>query len=278
MIPHHATEPTLMDLLRLLWRARIFLVLGAVLGCIGAVLFLMCSVPHYRVTMLVAPAERTVRADVKSFLPGHPGFALQYMERSMAAPEDTDFTRFEYTFRGRRVASSLFSDLSIVEGLRRERKFVFSPAPDMAGAEDMAEYFRKKIAIEPVGNTPLRRIVFDHPEPEFAMALLQRLYYQTDLLIRHEVAARAEGRAGYLKGMLEKTTHPDHRRVLTSLLMEQEHLLMMLAMEEPFAAIIAEPPARSVKPWWPRRSLIFAGFIFAGALLGFAVHRPVGHA
>jgi uncharacterized protein involved in exopolysaccharide biosynthesis len=79
--------------------------------------------------------------------------------------------------------------------------------------------------------------------------------------------------ATYLKDVLDKTSHPDHRRALTALLMEQEHLLMMLAMDEPFAAILAEPPAASVRPWWPRKSLIFAGFAFAGALIGFAMTR-----
>ena len=269
-----SSEPTLMDLIRQLWSARFVLLLGAALGCVAASLFLVLSVPHYRVTMLVAPAERTVRADIKSFLPENAGFAAHYREGSMAALDAADFTRFEYILRGPSVADSLSRDKPVLDGLSREGKFVFSSAADLNGTDELAHYFRKKIAIEPVGNTPLRRIVYDHPEPEFAIALLNRLYEQADSLIRRDVAAKAEGRAAYLKDMLEKTGHPDHRRVLTSLLMEQEHLLMMLAMEEPFAAIVAEPPAASVRPWWPRKSLIFTGFAFAGALLGFALRHP----
>lgn len=270
-MPQKNAEPTLPDLLRLLWRAWPHLLIGAALGGLGAVLFLLLSIPHYRVTMLVAPAERGVRADVKSFLPDNPDFALQYVDRSRESPAFADFTRFEHTLRGRSVASGLTGDKPLLDGLRRDRRFVFSPHPDLASVDDLATYFRKKITIEPVGNTTLRRVVFDHPEPAFATALLNRLYRQADSLIRRDVAARAEGRVGYLKGMLEKTSHPDHRRVLTSLLMEQEHLLMMLAMEEPFAAIVVEQPSSSARPWWPRKSLIFAGFAFAGALVGFAL-------
>jgi len=58
---------------------------------------------------------------------------------------------------------------------------------------------------------------------------------------------------------------------LTALLMEQEHIRMILGANEPYAAIIAEPPSVSVKPYWPRKSLIVAGFMFAGMIAGFAL-------
>lgn len=266
-----SAEPTLPDVLRLLWRARASLFIGGVLGCVGAALFLLFSIPHYRISMLVAPAEQTIRVDIKYFLPENSGFALQDAAGRMAAPDMTDFTRFEYTLRGRNVARGLTSDQAVMDGLRRDRKFVFIKPPALKTADDLTAYFNKKIAVAPVGDTPLRRIVFDHPEPEFGMALLNTLYARTDALIRQDMAATAKARALYLKDMLDKTSHPDHRRALTALLMEQEHRLMILAMEEPFAAIITEPPAASVRPWWPRKNLIFAGFAFAGALLGFAL-------
>ena len=63
--------------------------------------------------------------------------------------------------------------------------------------------------------------------------------------------------------------HPDHRRALTSLLMEQEHVQMILAMDEPFAAIIAEPPAAGVKPYWPRKAIVLPVGLLAGMVLAY---------
>lgn len=268
-------EPTLADLVTHLWRARAAVVVGGLAGCALAALFLFFAIPHYRVTMLVVPVERGMRADVKNFLPDNPGvaleYALQYMTGSVSALESTEFSRFEHILRGRSVAAALLDDPAIADGLRAMRRFVFMSGPRIGTADDMAAVLDRHVHVMPVGNTSLRRIAFDHPDPGFAINMLHRLYVRGDSLIRADAAGRSALRVEYLHGMLEKTTHPDHRRALAALLMEQEHVLMMLRMDEPFSAMIAEPPAASARPWWPRRSLVFTGFAFAGALAGFAI-------
>ncbi|MGZ9098052.1 MAG: Wzz/FepE/Etk N-terminal domain-containing protein [Micavibrio sp.] len=264
-------EPSLADVFKALWLARRYVILGAIFGLAGAALFLLLSVPHYRITMLVAPAERAAQTDVKALLPDNPSFALQYLVNTMGSQDSSDFMRFENTLRGPSVAALLLKDPKAAEGLGHSQKFRVSPSVSIDTPEKLSAVLEKKIAIMPVGNTPLRRIVIDHPSAEFGAALLRRLYSETDRLIRNEVAENARKRSLYLKDMLDKVNHPDHRRALTSLLMEQEHILMILAMDEPFVAIIAEPPSASVKPWWPRKNLILAGFAFVGMVLGFAV-------
>lgn len=264
-------EPSLADVTKALWMARRYVMVGAMLGLVGAVLFLALCVPHYRITMLVAPAERAAKTDIKSLLPDNPSFAVQYLVNTMGSQDSTDFMRFENTMRGPSVAAVLLKDPAIAEGLKESGKFRISPTVTIDTPEKLSDTLEKKISVMPVGNTPLRRIIIDHPSAEFGTALLRRLYGETDRLIRNEVAENARKRSLYLKDMLDKVSHPDHRRALTSLLMEQEHILMILAMDEPFAAIIAEPPSASVKPWWPRKSLILAGFVFAGMVLGFAI-------
>lgn len=271
-----ADEPTLADVFGALWAARASVLIGAALGLAAAFLLLLFAVPHYRVSMLVAPAERPAQADIKTLLPDNPGFALQYLANTVGAQDSTDFTRFEHILLGPAVAGRIGAEdrQKIFEGMGQVCKFRFGCSPGRDSAAAMAELFQKTVKIEPVGNTKLRRVVFDHPSGAFGAWLLDRLYDEADRMIRAEVAERAHRRADYLKTVLGKTSHPDHRRALTSLLMEQERILMILAMDEPFAAIVAEPPAVSVRPVWPRRSLIFAGFAFAGAFLGFALRRP----
>lgn len=264
-------DPTLADVLKAIWRGRGFVSAGAGLGFLLAVFFLLAAIPQYRMTMLVAPAEHAPKADIKALLPDNPSFALQYLVNTIGSQDAADFMRFETMLRGPQLAGLLLKDPKIKDGLGQSGSFVFSAAPDMGSAAALAEFLEKRLKIMPVGNTPLRRVMIDHASPEFGLYLLGRIYAETDRVIRMEMAEKARARSLYLKNMLEKVNHPDHRRALTSLLMEQEHILMLLAMDEPFAAIIAEPPYASARIWWPRKSLIFPAFMLAGIVAGFAL-------
>ncbi len=271
MTAEPTAEPTLADVFKALWRGRGFVAAGAVVGLLLALVFLFLTVPQYRMTMLVAPAERAPKADIKALLPDNPSFALQYLVNTIGSQDSTDFMRFETMLRGPQIAGVLLKDPKIKEGLNQAGPFVFSAAPDISSATALSDFFEQRLKIMPVGNTPLRRIMIDHTSPEFGLYLLGRLYAETDRVIRVEIADKAQTRSRYLKEMLNKVNHPDHRRALTSLLMEQEHILMLLAMQEPFAAIIAEPPYASARIWWPRKSLIIPGFVLAGMVFGFAI-------
>lgn len=268
-MPH---EPTLEDLLKDLWRARAFLLAGALTGLALAACFLIVAVPHYRATMLVAPAERGTGPDIKALLPGNSSFAVQYMMDAMGSADSRDFMRFEHTMRGPLAAQTLLEDKRITQGVKADRDFRFGAGPQPINSpEKLAAYLGEKIAIEPVGNTPLRRVVYKHPDREFAAYLLRRLHETADNLIRQEIRERTANRSVYLEQALLTTDHPDHRRALTSLLMEQEHVRMILAVDEPFAAIIAEPPYAEVKVYWPRAAVIVPAFMMVGTILGYGI-------
>lgn len=270
MLPVQA-EPSLFDVIHAMWRGRAAVALGGVAGLVLAVVFLVLAVPQYRIAMLVAPAERAPKADLKALLPDNPGFALQYLVNTIGSQDATDFMRFETMLRGPQVAGMLLADAKIKTGMEQSRKFAFLPPLNLDGAASLSTVLEKQLRIAPVGNTPLRRISIDHHDPVFGLYLLNKLYAETDRVISGEVAEKARTRSLYLKDALGRVNHPDHRRALTSLLMEQEHILMLLAMEEPFAAIITEPAYVSARIWWPRKSLVLPGFILAGMVCGFAL-------
>lgn len=274
----HGNDPTLPDLVAMIWAARVRVLIGAVLGLVIAFFFVAAAVPQYRISMLVAPADRGTKADVKSLLPDNPSFALQYLVNTVGSQDSTDFMRFENTILGPTIAGAVqekFGD-RLANGMDRACRMLFSCGGYQKSPEAMAEVLSRKIRIDPVGNTPLRRISFDHPDGDFGVWLLGVLYAQADGLIRADVADKAMRRKDYLQDVIDRTNHPDHRRALTSLLMEQEHILMILAMDEPFAAVIAEKPSISAKPVWPRKSLVFFGFAAACGLLAFAAGRGSG--
>jgi uncharacterized protein involved in exopolysaccharide biosynthesis len=139
-----------------------------------------------------------------------------------------------------------------------------------ATPEDLSAYLEDHIDIEPVGSTALRRITFDHADRAFAQAMLQTIVAATDDLIRADMRNKADRRIAWLRQTIPQTQNPDDRRALTGLLIQQQQIRMMLALDEPYAARVAEPPSATVKPVWPKKALVLPLFTLAGLLLGFA--------
>lgn len=269
-------DATLGDVLAALWRARLFLLAGGVLGLACAALFLGAAVPLYRAEMIAAPAERGTSPDIKALLPDNSSFAVQYMLNTLGSADSNDFVRFENILRGPSVAARLLADPNIAYGVSAFRRFRFGPqAPAPHTAEELAAHLQAHVTITPVGTTALRRISYDHPDPAFARQLLARMYAAADALIKADIRSRTDNRTAWLENALETVDHPDHRRALTALLMEQEHIRMILSVDEPFAATLAEPPAAGPRPDWPKTALAVPAFVFSGMLIGYALFAPL---
>lgn len=192
--------------------------------------------------------------------------------QSFAPGDSSDFMRFESILREPTVAKILLDDPAVRKGLSNARRHRFALAPPPDTPEKLAEWLQDNIRVEPAGATRLRRVTVLHPDPAFAVFLLQALYKTADGLIRAELAGKTENRIGYLREAIGRTDHPEHRRVLTDLLMDQEQISTIMAVGEPFSAMIAEPPYATAKPYWPRRPFVLAGFAFAGLVLGYALY------
>jgi hypothetical protein len=273
-------EPTLGDVLRDLAQARFWLFGGALAGLVAALFWLALALPHYRAEMLVGPADRASGRDIKALLPDNSSFAVQYLVNTLGAPESLDFVRFEQIVRAPSVAAALMKDPLIAAGVTADRLTRLSPDGAMLDTpEKFAAYLERKVGVEPVGASPMRRLVYSHPDRAFAVYLLQKLQEEADRLIREEARRTAQGRAAYLERELAQATNPDHRRAITSLLMEQEHLEMILEMGGPFAAAVAEPAFAAAKPAWPRPRILLPLGAAIGAFIGYALfslrNRPV---
>ena len=267
-------DPTLGQTLRLFWRTKFYWLSGAVIGVCAAFFLLGIAVPHYRAEILIGPAERAANGpDIKALLPDNSSFAVQYLINTLGTSDSSDFMRFEQILRAPSVAAKLLEDKAVSYALVKDKKLrVLPDAAKIETPEKLAAYLQDKIAAEPVGTTPLRRIVYSHPDREFAVYMLEQVRSIADGIIRDEIRTRTETRAAYLQKAMAENHNPDHRRALTALLMEQEHVRMLLAMDEPFAAMVAEPAFAGARPAWPRKALVLPVFAFIGGLLGFAVY------
>ncbi|HIF25628.1 MAG TPA: chain length determinant family protein [Micavibrio sp.] len=269
----YVSEPGLLDLMADLWYGKFFIIIGAVLGVIAALIFFSMAQPQYRAEMLVGPAERGTGPDIKALLPENSSFAVQYLVNSLGSQDSNDYIRFEYMLRGVTVASQLVDDQIVKDGVARAGLFGAEGLPEDFNADSLARFLDKHVSVQPVGTSPLRRVVFSHPDKEFALYLLQLLYDKTDGVIQQDVRSKTATRAEYLQNAIQETQHPDHKRALTSLLMEQEHISMILDMDEPFAALVVEPSSVADKPAWPRKAIFWPAFILVGCFLGFFVYQ-----
>ncbi|MCB1532939.1 MAG: hypothetical protein KDJ35_08740 [Alphaproteobacteria bacterium] len=265
-------QTTLGDVLSDLWTARIWMGCAAAVGFLVANVFLFSATPYYKSHMIVSPANPMNGAESSSLLADENLFALRYLMQRVGAGSSSDFLRFESTYDGARVADVLLRDPKIRAGLSADQRFAFSNAKERWSAGELSDYIHDRVKLESVGTSNLRRLVYSHPRADFADYFLTALHQTTDDLIRQTTRKEAGQRIAHLRASVRDTNNPDHRRALTSLLMEQERLLMLASVETPYAASVVEPAAADVKVAWPSVPLSYSGFIAVFALIGFAAH------
>lgn len=260
-------EKTLFDVMRDLWRARYAIAVTGFAGFVLALTFVTLARPYYRAEMVIAPASPI----------GQSGFQLSALPdrtlwHSQSIQNYPDFMRFENKLTASSVAGLLLEDEQIKNGLAGDRPFHFWGESKLWTPETFSLYLARNVSLEPVGNTPLRKIVYMHPERAYAVYMLERLHHITDTLIRQNIRLETQERIEYLQQALARTANPDHRRALADLLMEQERLRMMVSMDQPYAASVVEPPSAGVKPAWPDARFVFPAFILVGCFLGFLIY------
>jgi uncharacterized protein involved in exopolysaccharide biosynthesis len=251
---NHYADATLADFGRDLWDGRVWIAAGLAVGLVLAVIFLTLAVPRYKAQMLVGPVAAP---------------AADENENGQTAP--LDFARFESILRAPSVAAAVKRDPALVAGIAADRRWRGGDAPETDSAAQVADYLEKNIRVEPAGATILRRVTYTHPDAAFAARLLAAVHKAADTMIREEGRTRAGERAVQLQATLAQTQNAAHRRALTDLLMGQEQARMVLAIDQPFAAAIAEAPAAGAKPDWPRKAVVLPVMMLAGAFFGFAL-------
>jgi LPS O-antigen subunit length determinant protein (WzzB/FepE family) len=261
-------EPTLADLIRDMWASKYHILIFGLLFAFLALIFILFSTPLYRASMIIAPADGYALGDYASSQTEGEALTIPFWRPREADGISTDFHRFVFTIQGPAVAAILMKDPSVISGIARDGSW--SSKADDWSAEELADYLQKNIKVQHLGATPLRKISYRHPDPDFAAAFLRKAHLVADQLIRRDRRRQSETRIKYLETSLQKTANPDHRRGIASLLMQQEHIQMLANLDEPYAAIVVEPPASTPKPVWPDRMLLLAAFAVVGGGVGYA--------
>ncbi|MGH1455915.1 MAG: hypothetical protein ACRBDI_03960 [Alphaproteobacteria bacterium] len=266
-------EKTLFDVLRDVWRAKLYMLVCVIISLICAFVFMGAAQKYYRAQMIVAPAVPmgqglSLAADIGEGSAQVQGSALQ----SSAA-----FLQFEHIYSGVSVASILLNDKAVMARIDMDRVFEFSSPEKEWTPEALSEYLRHHVVLASVSGTPLRSLVYYHPDKEFARDFVGRVHRIADEIIRARVLREASERIEYLDKALGRSQNPDHRRNLTALLMEQERIKMLVSLDQPYAARVVEFPYVSAISRWPDPYFIYPVFFFMGLFLGFVIYGVRHH-
>lgn len=265
-------EMSLADALRLLWAAKLWLAAGALAGLAGAALFWAVAVPHYKAQAVIAPANPMNGAGFTRALQENESFSpLSFLLDRVGGGNASDFVRFEAMARGPAIAEKLLENKTILQGLSRDRAWLWSRPPELWNAAQFSEYLQRRVDIASLPGSSLRQMRYSHPDPRFAVFLLHEIQRETDTAIRRKTKGETLGRIAYLQAELGKAANPEHRRALTDLLLEQERLNMLVSIDQPYAADVVEAPAPSSRPRWPDVPMAAVMLALAGMLVGFAV-------
>lgn len=262
-------EPTLADLVTSFWKAKVSILAGLLLALCAGAIFIILTTPLYRASMIVAPADGYALGDYASTVADGNSLDLPFWRPKDQEGISTDFYRFVYMIKGSSVAAILLKDKSVLSGIARDGSW--RAKSEHWSAEELGEYLDHKLKVEHLGTTPLRRISYNHPDAAFAAAFLRKIHLVADQLIRRDRRRQSENRIKYLEGSLQGTVNPDHRKGIANLLMQQEHIRMLANLDEPYAAIVVEPPTSSPRPAWPRKGIVLMVFALIGMMGGYIV-------
>jgi LPS O-antigen subunit length determinant protein (WzzB/FepE family) len=256
-------ELSLKDLLRQFWRAKFYMIVFMMLAGLVAFAFITLSVPKYKATMIVAPADGYALGDYASKIQYDRIAALPFWRPKDQEGASTDFYRFIHTMRGSSASNILIQDKAFLHGVNKNLK------DKITSPEELAKYLSKKLRIDPLGATPLRKMSYYHSDKEFAVAMLRKIHLVADQMIRRDRRQQSQSRIEYLENSMKRTLNPDHRKVITNLLMQQEHVQMLANLDEAYAAIVVEPSSHSPEPVWPNKPLVYFVALFCGFFIGF---------
>lgn len=267
-------EPSLVEILQRIWKARIPVFLFSVFFCTIGMITVFSITPLYRASMIVAPADGYALGDYASSVSDGESLSIPFWRPQEDDGVSTDFHRFVYTVKGPAVAEILLKDSVVLSGIARDKGFSKNTVDWKA--EDLSAYLEKKIKIQNLGATPLKKMTYHHSDSAFAAAFLRKIHLVSDQLIRRDRRRQSESRIQYLQDTLQKTLNPDHRRGIADLLVQQEHVQMLANLDEPYAAIVVEAPSSSPRPVWPDRPLFVFLFTLMGAVTGYLFYCARG--
>jgi hypothetical protein len=268
------------------WRHKWVGVLALVGAFVAAILYLQGATYRYEASALLVPAEQTtsLSTDGLQNLSAIIGVELSPQSGSgfamfREAAESLDVA--EVLARDERIMSTVFSHLRDRQtGEWRQpqsfRSSLRTMLRSMAGApvaefrppsgQELQTFIRQNVAISPDRRRAMTMVRFEHPDPEFARYMIERVIETADDFLRAKSLARSAEYIQYLETRLSEVQIAEHRSALTQALSSYEMMRMMASSDVPFTAESFGEIMVSLEPVSPRPTMVIALALLVGLI------------
>jgi hypothetical protein len=135
--------------------------------------------------------------------------------------------------------------------------------------ESLANYVQGSLIFEAIDGGPFKRVSVTHPDPDFALWLLNTAYFGADDLLREQDAIEATRKKASIQAKLSAETNVQFQDALRGLLTAELSREIMLNKSLPYAARIVEPARVSSWQTEPNLQRMFGIPIGSYAAAGF---------
>jgi hypothetical protein len=263
----------------------------AIMAAVLAVLVLRMVEPSFTAVLIVGPTATEGLLGRGTPLPDLPAGSLVNGAVHGAGERMSYYERFLYEMTSLSVADELAAapeimrrvfepmwdaraqawapDPGLVPRLRRMlSNLIGRPSWSAPDGRDLVRYLRYRILVQQIGNTPMRRISYRHPDPEFARLLLNRLYAVSERQLRAIAVRGNSTMIDEYERMIRVASDLEHKSALRATLIGHERFAMMMNVDLPLAADLLEPAAADALPDTPDPAMVLPIAIAAGLVLG----------
>jgi uncharacterized protein involved in exopolysaccharide biosynthesis len=263
----------------------------AIMTAVLAILVLRMIEPSFTAVLIVGPTAAEGLLGRGTPLPDLPAGSLVNAAVHGAGERMSYYERFLYEMTSLSVANELATAPEIMRRVfepmwdAEAQAWVPDPGPvprlrrmlsDLVGrrswsvpdGRDLVRYLRSRILVQQIGNTPMRRISYRHPDPEFARLLLNRLYAVSERQLRAIAVRGNSTMIDEYERMIRVASDLEHKSALRATLIGHERFAMMMNVDLPLAADLLEPAVTDALPDTPDPAMVLPIAIAAGLVLG----------
>jgi LPS O-antigen subunit length determinant protein (WzzB/FepE family) len=283
-------------LLKLLWAARVFIIIGwlAVLPLGFITLHLLPRT--YTASAEIAPPAGTAGTGALSKLGGMGGLgaALSNVAGDMSSEGGNNFPTLLESFGSHELSIILQQKYNILQMIYADRwdndrhdwsppgflsrilssiKYIVTGQPRRSiDTYKLDDFLTDHLSYDQIQQTPFYVVTYTSGNQADAERTLSRILASADSLVRTAHLARAEEQIKYLEGKLQQVTIEQHKQVLSNLLLEQERTAMLAQSRSSFAFEFVRPVSSSPTPTSPKPLLVIGLFTLLGILAGLGAH------
>lgn len=294
---YHHEVVDVRTIFQIVWRAKLWLLLAALLGGAYGAYVAHSFRPEYIASMIVdarGSESNTLSTQFASAV--RMVGSLGTSGGQSGDEQSTTFQRLQVLFSSRRLAEALetkYQMLGRVYGdqwntlqnrgqspdasvptestLRRHwRGFFNLNKPQPPSIESLAQYVGNSIQVLPIPESVFVDVSYQNEDPVFAKWFLSVVFQEADELTRLDDLNQTERRKDYILRKLQEVTITDMRTGLLGMLSSLERREMFLRSDDTYSAQIVEDARTSLQPTEPNLLVMIGGWAF-GALFVVAV-------